>query len=50
MKYWRNGNDLYTGEVPPIENAIEISEEEYKRIYNSRVITHLPPMDEESLD
>ena len=46
MKFWKHGNDLYTGDVLPVEGAIEIAEEEYNQIYSTRTITHLPEVAE----
>lgn len=45
MKYWRYGNDLYTADTQPVEEAIEITEKEYAVIYNTRQIKHLPEIE-----
>ena len=42
MKFWRKDNDLYTGDVQPTEDAVEITEAEYDEIFATRVITHFP--------
>ena len=47
MRYWRNGNDLYTSDIEPVEGAVEITEEEYLTIYRTRTVTHLPMIDDE---
>ena len=45
MKFWKKNNDLYTGDVQPVEDAVEITEQEYIEIYSTREITHLPPVE-----
>lgn len=47
MRYWRSGNDLYTADTQPVEDAIEITAEEYESIYLNREIRHLPEIEEE---
>lgn len=42
MKYYRVGNDLYTGDTAP-SGAVEITESEYTEVMNSRTITHIEP-------
>ena len=46
MKFWRKDNDLYTGDVQPTEGAVEITEAEYDEIFATRVITHLPMIED----
>ena len=43
MKYYRIGNDLYTGLTAPSVDAVEITEQEYNDIMASREITHIEP-------
>lgn len=47
MKYYRIGNDLYTGLTAPSEDAVEITAEEYNEILASRTLVHFPPTEDE---
>lgn len=47
MKYWKNGNDLYTGDTAP-SGAVEITEQEYNDIMASREITHIEPVPDDT--
>ena len=47
MKYYRIGNDLYTGLTAPSVDAVEITAEEYSEILASRTLVHFPPTEEE---
>ena len=46
-RFWKDGNDLYTGTEQPTESAVEITAEEYEEIFTKREITHLPQVDVE---
>ena len=46
-RFWKDGNDLYTGTEQPTESAVEITEDEYQEIFAERKITHLPQVDVE---
>lgn len=43
MKFFRDGNDLYTGYAP--EGAVEITAEEYAEVMATRTLTHIPPQE-----
>lgn len=47
MRYWRKGNDLYTGDTAPVE-AVEITEQEYTEVMNSRAVTHIEPIEDDT--
>lgn len=47
MKYYKVGNDLYTGDTAP-SGAVEITEQEYNDIMASREITHIEPVPDDT--
>lgn len=47
MRYWRKENDLYTGDTAPVE-AVEITEQEYTEVMNSRAVAHVEPTEDDT--
>ena len=47
MRYWRKGNDLYTGDTAPID-AVEITETEYTDFMSNRTVTHIEPIEDDA--